>query len=218
MLPSMHGTTSFLEMEADYSGRRLRRVALGQIGSHEQGNLSLFHQHRPPSFVPSSFSLASMPEQLYRPAPSPLAQSRCYACFSLSPSFQAFRSARIASPSLPPFLPSVLPPNDKISTMRAVRPWSRPRPSDGRSSVCLLEQHRTDSWQQRISPFDLDWPSITDVPSESSSTTAVRAAAAHVVVVVPAIAVCSASTLQAIIRNRPRWAGVAPPVAVLKMK
>ena len=53
MLPSMHGTTSFLEMEADYSGRRLRRVALGQIGSHEQGNLSLFHQHRPPSF-PSS--------------------------------------------------------------------------------------------------------------------------------------------------------------------
>ena len=120
-------------MEADYSGRRLRRVALGQIGSHEQGNLSLFHQHRPPSFVPSSFPLASMPEQLYRPAPSPLAQSRCYACFALSPSFQAFRSARIASPSLPPFLPSVLPPNDKISTMRAVRSWSRPRPSDGRS-------------------------------------------------------------------------------------
>ena len=87
-----------------------------------------------------------------------------------------------------------------------------------RRSFGLLEQHITDSWLQRISPFDLDWPSITDVPSESSSTTAVRAAAAHVVVV-PAIAVCSAaSTLQAIIRNRPRWAGVAPPVAVLKMK
>ena len=87
-----------------------------------------------------------------------------------------------------------------------------------RRSFGLLEQHITNSWQPRISPFDLDWPSITDVPSESSSTTAVLAAAAYVVVV-PAIAVCSASTLQlAIIRNRPRWAGVAPPVAVLKMK
>ena len=82
-------------------------------------------------------------------------------------------------------------------------------------SFGLLEQHITNSWQQRISPFDLDWPTITDVPSESSNTTAVLAAAAAAV---PAIAVCSASTLQAIIRNRPRWAGVAPPVAVLKMK
>ena len=153
-----------------------------------------------------------MPEQLYRPAPSTLAQSVVMRASLSPPSFQAFRSARIASPFF-----RLAAERQNIDHASAVRSWSRPRPSDGRS-FRLLEQHGTDSWQQRISPFDLDWPSITDVPSESSSTTAVLAATAAYVVVVTAIAVCSASTLQAIIRNRPRWAGVAPPVAALKMK
>ena len=104
MLPSMHGTTSFLEMEADYSAGGCDGSLWGKSDHMNKAtcrcfiNIALLR-----AFVPSSFSLASMPEQLYRPAPSPLAQSRCYACFSLSfLSSLPFCTHRISLPSSPP--------------------------------------------------------------------------------------------------------------------